>query len=130
MVYLDTSVVLAQLLTEDRKPPSSLWDLPLIASRLLEYEVWTRVNQLRVTRALEEATRTLLARIAILELIPEIVSHARDKLPLRVRTLDALHLGSAVFLIDQGVDVSLATYDSRMRDAAKKLRIPVHPLEL
>lgn len=35
MVYLDTSVVLAHLLAENRSPPDHLWREPLVASRLL-----------------------------------------------------------------------------------------------
>jgi hypothetical protein len=50
------------------------------------------------------------------------------RVPASPRTLDALHLGSAVFLLENGADVQLATYDTRMREAARKLRIPLHPL--
>ncbi|HEY7665687.1 MAG TPA: hypothetical protein VH934_21425 [Xanthobacteraceae bacterium] len=41
MIYLDTSVALAHLLAQDRSPPATLWQEQLIASRLLEYELWT-----------------------------------------------------------------------------------------
>lgn len=44
MVYLDTSAALAHLLAEDRVPPDSLWDQPLVSSRLLEYELWNRLH--------------------------------------------------------------------------------------
>jgi hypothetical protein len=44
MIYLDTSVALAHLLAEDRLPPEALWRGPLIASRLLEYELWNRIH--------------------------------------------------------------------------------------
>jgi len=39
VIYLDTSVALAYLLAEDRRPPDSLWENPLVSSRLLEYEL-------------------------------------------------------------------------------------------
>ena len=39
LVYLDTSVALAHLLAEDRRPPAGLWQEELVTSRLLEYEV-------------------------------------------------------------------------------------------
>ena len=39
MIYLDTSVVLAQLLAEDRIPPAGLWRQSLVSSRLLQYEL-------------------------------------------------------------------------------------------
>jgi hypothetical protein len=48
VIYLDASVALAQLLAEDRAPPSGLWKEQLIASRLLEYEIWTRLNARRL----------------------------------------------------------------------------------
>jgi len=39
VIYLDTSVALAQLLSEDRLPPDRLWSETLVSSRLLEYEI-------------------------------------------------------------------------------------------
>ncbi|HSL72475.1 MAG TPA: hypothetical protein VK864_19660 [Longimicrobiales bacterium] len=52
-----------------------------VSSRLLEYEVWNRVNKLRAVSAAQDATRALLGRIALLELIPEVVSRARERFP-------------------------------------------------
>jgi hypothetical protein len=40
MIYVDTSVALAEILAEDHALPPSFWDESLISSRLLEYEVW------------------------------------------------------------------------------------------
>ena len=53
MIYLDSSVALAYLLAEDRFPPDILWDQPLVSSRLLECEVWNRINA-KAERELEE----------------------------------------------------------------------------
>ena len=44
MIYLDSSVALAHLLAEDRFPPDALWEEQLVSSRLLECEVWNRIN--------------------------------------------------------------------------------------
>ena len=55
LIYLDSSVALAQLFAEDRKPSEDLWGEPLTASRLLQYEVWTRVHARRLERAHGEA---------------------------------------------------------------------------
>jgi hypothetical protein len=44
VIYLDTSVAIAQLLAEMRQPPAALWDESLVSSRLLEYELWTQIN--------------------------------------------------------------------------------------
>jgi len=44
LIYLDTSVALAQLLAEDRVPPEALWQEPLISNRLIEYKIWKRIH--------------------------------------------------------------------------------------
>lgn len=44
MIYIDTSVVLAQLLAEDRIPKAEFWQGALVSSRLLVFEAWNRVN--------------------------------------------------------------------------------------
>jgi len=128
VIYIDTSVVLAQLLTEDKHPPSDFWAEHLVSSRLVEYEVWTRVNKVSARSDLLDATRGVLSRIALIELIPEVVARAKESFPVDVRTLDALHLSSAAFLMEQGVSLRLATYDTRMREAAKRVRLPLHAL--
>ena len=126
MIYLDTSVALAQLLAEDRRPPAEFWNQPLISSRLLHYEVQTRLNNLRVAAAGREIADRLIQRIALIEIVPEVVHRVRQKYAVQLRTLDALHLASLEFLSGQGVVIALATYDERMRTAAGKLKIPLH----
>jgi predicted nucleic acid-binding protein len=128
LIYLDTSVALAHLLAEDRLPPASLWSETLVSSRLLEYEVWNRVHGRRLTRSHAEATRALLARVAFLELAPCVLARALDPFPRPVRTLDALHLASMDFLRRQGQRVALATYDSRLADAGRRLGIELYEL--
>ncbi|MSO76318.1 MAG: hypothetical protein EXQ87_05330 [Alphaproteobacteria bacterium] len=44
MIYPDISVALAHLLAEDHLPDPALWRETLVASRLLEYELWTRLH--------------------------------------------------------------------------------------
>jgi len=91
-------------LAEDRCPPDSLWARPLVSSRLLEYELWTRIHVRDLTRTHGDHVRQLLGRVAVLELIGEVLGRARDPFPTPVRTLDALHLASADFLREQGVE--------------------------
>lgn len=128
MIYLDTSVALAQLLAEDRHPPDEFWRATLVSSRLLEYELWTRVNALGRAKSHGDAVRALLGRIAILELIPEILVRAREPARAPLRTLDALHLATARFLLEQGQAVRIATYDRRMSEAARALGMDLVPL--
>lgn len=125
MTYLDTSVALAQLLSEDRQPPDSLWTEPLVSSRLLEYEMWNRIHARGLGASHADALRHLLGRVAFLELFRAVLVRALEPFPSPVRTLDALHLASIEFLRSQGQDVRLATYDERLGAAARRLGIPV-----
>ena len=68
MIYLDTSVALVHLLVEDRKPAEALWRESLISSRLLEYEMWNRLNARNLAGSHGEAARELIGRVALVEL--------------------------------------------------------------
>lgn len=128
MIYIDTSVALAQLLSEDRRPPGSVWEATAVSSRLLEYEMWTRVHARRLAGSHGEALRSLLGRIALLELVRPVLARALEPFPAPVRTLDALHLASVEFLRAQGQTVVLASYDERLNAAAQRLGIPLADL--
>ena len=121
MIYLDTSVAIAQLLAEDVRPRVELWQEPFVASRPLEYELWTRLHARRLAGSHGDAARLLLGRINFLELARPVLQRALKPFPTPVRTLDALHLASAMFLRERGHDVALATYDARMREAAEAM---------
>lgn len=128
MIYVDTSVALAQLLAEDRRPPPALWDEELVSSRLLEYELWTRIHALDLGRSHGDAARVLLSRLAWVELVPEALERARHPFPVPVRTLDALHLASVAWLRDHGHEPELATYDGRMASAAESMGVALYAL--
>ena len=119
MIYLDTSVALAHLLAEDREPPERLWQEPLISSRLIEYEIWTRIHARKLLRSHADEARALLGRLALVEMAPPVLIRALEPFPQPVRTLDALHLASMEFLRSQGQSVTLASYDKRLTDCAR-----------
>jgi predicted nucleic acid-binding protein len=128
MIYLDTSVALAQLLAEDRSPPAALWREPLIASRLLEYELWNRINARGLSRSHGEEARSLIGRVALIEMAPQVLARALEPFPIPLRTLDALHVASLEFLRANGLTIKLASYDERMLAAARALRVPLFAL--
>lgn len=128
MIYLDTSVALAQLLSEDRLPPPDLWKEALISSRLLEYEIWTRLHSRKIAVSHADAARALIGRVSLLELAPPVLARPLEPFPTPVRTLDALHLASIEFLRARNPDVRLASYDRRLSEAARRLKIPAYPL--
>ena len=125
MIYLDTSVALAHLLAEDRSPPPSLWDETLVSSRLLEYELWNRLHARGLARSHGDHARELLQRLALLELAPPVLARALEPFASPVRTLDALHLASIEFLRERRQDIRLASYDTRMINAARRMGISV-----
>ena len=125
MIYLDTSVALAHLLAEDRHPSDDLWTEVLVSSRLIEYELWTRLNARGLGPSHGDALRELLARLAMLDLSPVVLARATEPFPVPVRTLDALHLASADFLRAQKQTVEIASYDTRLLLAARKMGFAV-----
>jgi uncharacterized protein len=125
VIYLDSSVVLAHLLAEDRSPPQSIWKAPLISSRLLEYEVWTRVHAYGLGHSHANEARALIGRLALIELDPPVLARAVEPFPAPVRTLDALHLASIEFLRSRRQTIELLSYDERLLTAARALRIPL-----
>ena len=127
-VYLDTSVILAQLLAETRFPPPSLWSESLVSSRLIQYEVWTTLHARGLAASHTDVARELLDALDLVELSPMVLTRALEPFPRPVRTLDALHLATAEYLRVAGSPARLATYDRRMRDVASELKLPLYDL--
>lgn len=123
MIYMDSSVAIAQLLAEDRYPPEDFWHQPLITSRLLEYELWNSIHRRGLEESHGEAARLLLDSLAFAELSRDLLQRAREPFPSPVRTLDALHLATLLFLKEQPLEIRLASYDRRLNDAASALDI-------
>ena len=127
---LSTSVALAHLLAEDLRPPASIWDHPLVSSRLLEYELWSRLHARNLVHSHGEAAQGLVGRVALLELSPRVLARALDAFPVPLRTLDALHLASLDYLRRQRQAVELASYGRRLTAAARAMDIPLHALKV
>jgi len=81
-----------------------------------------------VRRRNGEIVRTVLARLAYLELTPTVLTRATEPFRTPVRTLDRLHLASIEFLRARRLDVQLASYDERQQSAARRLGIDLYPL--
>jgi predicted nucleic acid-binding protein len=123
MIYLDSSVALAHLLAEDRFPPGELWDEQLVSSRLLECEVWNRINGNRLQNSHGDVVRQLIGRIAMIEMVGPVLARALQPFPVPVRTLDAIHLAALEFIRAHKQNVRLASYDERLLAAARLLGI-------
>jgi predicted nucleic acid-binding protein len=123
VIYVDSSVLLADLFAEPRSPPDTLWDEDLASSQLLSYEVWNRINAYGLMISHSSRARGLLARVNLTEMSDAALARALEPFPVAVRTLDALHLATIEFLRNQGEAVTLASYDTRLLTAAQALKI-------
>lgn len=129
MIFLDTSVALAVLFDERRKPPHALWQQELYASRLMEFEIWTRAANYASRRDFRQSVDFLLSAVVIIEITPDKVERLYSPFQVPLRTLDAIHISTAHYLRANNVPVSLASYDARMNAAASALGIPLYDLQ-
>jgi len=88
-----------------------------------------RINGYGLAASHEQAARDLLNRVSFIELAPPVLDRALQPFPQPLRTLDALHLSSLLFLRSLRIKVSLAAYDGRMKDAAESLEVPLYSLD-
>jgi len=123
VIYVDSSVVLADLFAEHRSPPQTLWDEDLASSRLLVYEVWNLIKARGLIISHGDRARGLLARVNLTGMSEVALARALEPFPVAVRTLDALHLATMDFMRQRGELVQLASYDNRLTAAAQALGI-------
>ena len=124
MIYLDSSVVLARLLAEPRQPSQEFWDQAFVSSRLLQFEIWNRLNVHRVDPRRTADAERVIGGVELLELSVVNLARALLAFPVQVRTLDGLHLATMDFLREQGLSVELASYDVRLLQAAEAMGFP------
>jgi len=125
MIYVDASVVVAQLLFENRRPSPEFWREGLVSSRLLSYELWTTADRRGVRHSHANEVNALLQSIALVGMGEETLARALEPLPIPLRTLDALHLATADFLRREIPDLRFASYDTRLLTAARTMHLEV-----
>ena len=128
MIYLDSSVLLASVFREQRSPRATLWDEELTSSRLLGYEVWTRLNAYGLASSHGDRANARLYRVNFVELSEKVLARALEPFSIALRTLDALHLATVDFLRGRSEAIQLASYDSRLIAAASAFGIPLAAL--
>jgi len=128
VIYFDSSVVLAELLMEDRRPPPGLWEEFAVSSALLRYEVWNRMHSRSLAKARADDIQLLLSKILLFDLRADVLERALHPFSVSLRTLDSLHLATMHYLRAQGREVALATYDRRLMAAAQALDFEAVPI--
>jgi predicted nucleic acid-binding protein len=125
VAYLDASAVVKLLVREAETTAlrRRLKSWPRRASSaLLRVELLRTVRRAGLPRLMEGARRQL-ARIDLIRLDDDLLERAAEIEPSTVRSLDAIHLATALGL---GGDLAaVVTYDARMSTAAQALGLPV-----
>lgn len=121
MIYLDSSVALAQIRSEERRPSPAFWLQPMTSSRLLQYEVWNRLHAYQLNAYRHGKARRVLDRVRLIEMSGEVLVRALTPFSSPLRTLDGLHLATMAYLEKRGVQARLASYDIRLLGAAAQM---------
>jgi len=124
-IYLDSSAIVKLIVSE----PASGELIAYLRTRPLRFA--SRLADVEVRRAaarfagldVEVRLRRVLARISSVELDEALAVSAAGIAPVGLRTLDAIHLASAMIVGPQLE--ALVTYDQRLADAAGSLGIHV-----
>ena len=128
MIYVDSSIALARILSETRSPPADVWKQNLVSSVLLEYEVWNRIHAYRLTDSHGDSARELLALVDMLEMVAPVLARSLAPFPVPVRTLDGLHLATAEYVYRRDRSLELGTYDEDLKSVATAIGIPLATL--
>ena len=128
IAYLDSSVLLRQVLGQ----PNKLEEWPKIetavASALVEVECLRTLDRLRLRVGLSdrdladrrEAVHRLIDEIDLVEPVGAVLKRASQPLPTTIGTLDAIHLSTALLWKElRGADLVMATHDQALATAAR-----------
>ncbi len=123
-VYLDASAAVKVVVREPESASVRRFlagDVTRMSSRVLAVELLRAVR--RASPAALAQAQALLAVMEFVELDERIAASAAVLEPVGLRSLDAIHLASALVLGDE-LD-AFVTYDSRQADAARGLGLTV-----
>ncbi|MGO9082750.1 MAG: type II toxin-antitoxin system VapC family toxin [Streptosporangiaceae bacterium] len=125
MIYLDSAAVVKLVHAEPESPALRAWlderaETGWISSVLVEIESFRALARY----APEAVTRLhpVLDQIGLIDLSPGVRILARTVRPVTVRSLDAIHLGTALTI--RPSLTSFVTYDKRLLDAATAAGLP------
>jgi uncharacterized protein len=125
MIYLDSAAVVKLAHAEAESPALRAWlseraETGWVSSVLVEFESFRALARY----APEAATRLhpVLDQIDLIDLSPRVRLLAQTVRPVTIRTLDAIHLGTALSI--RRTLTSFATYDKRLLDAAIAAGLP------
>ncbi len=140
-IFLDSSAVIRALIGDgDPLQEWGRWERAY-SSELMVVEVRRTIDRLRLERALDDekladahhALSPAVRVIGLIEVTPKVLRMASRPMPTVVKTLDAIHLASALLFAERtNADVLFGTHDRSQAIAARALGFEVagvpHPL--
>jgi len=126
MIYLDSAAVVKLAHAEAESPALRAWlderaETGWVSSALTEIESFRALA--RYAPDAVSRLPAVLDQIGLIDLDPSIRILAQTVRPATVRSLDAIHLGTALHA--DGTLTSFVTYDKRLLDAAAAAGLPV-----
>ncbi len=126
MIYIDTSALVKLLFDEPESMALTDWltlktEIPKVSSDLSTVELLHTCQ--RIDGTLVGDARRLLDGVDLIPIDHKIVEQAAILAPRELRSLDAIHLASAMSLIDDLND--FVAYDVRLCSAATEAGLPV-----
>jgi len=123
--YLDTSALVKLVVSEPQSDALQIWltdeARQAVACDLVRTELARAVRRAAPEHVLR--ARTVLDAVTLLQVTPAVFDAAARLDPVGLRTLDAVHLASALDLGDELE--GLVTYDERLAEAARSNGVPV-----
>jgi uncharacterized protein len=125
MIYLDSAAVVKLVHAEAESPALRAWlgeraETGWVSSVLVEIESFRALAQYAPQAAAR--LHPVLDQIDLIDLSPRVRLLAQTIRPVTIRTLDAIHLGTALSI--RRTLTSFATYDNRLLDAAIAAGLP------
>lgn len=125
VLYLDSSAMVKLVASEPESPALSarIADAATVSSEIARVEVLRAIRRSGGDREMLERGREVIRRVGLLRVDGRVLELAADVEPADLRTLDAIHLASALIL-SEGLG-AFVTYDRRLVAAAEQAGLGV-----
>lgn len=125
VLYLDSSAMVKLVASEPESPALSarIADAATVSSEIARVEVLRAIRRSGGDREMLERGREVIRRVGLLRVDGRVLELAADAEPADLRTLDAIHLASALIL-SEGLG-AFVTYDRRLVAAAEQAGLGV-----
>lgn len=124
--YVDASALLRVLFGEPGPTVPLDAKKPVVSSRIVEIEAFRTLDRARLDGHLDDDAmarkskelRAVLQRMHLMAVSDDVIDRACRTFPVRLRSLDAVHVATAEALAAEGATVEFWTHDDRQANAA------------